>query len=216
MIIYDLSLPISPNMVVWPGQSKPKIEVKTDNDADGISLTKISLMSHHGTHVDAPKHYYKRGTTIDEIAPGKLVGPCKVIDLTGFFQAGGPAEIGRAHFEKHKVRRDDKILIKTGNYRLLKKDRFTSDYISLSRDAAKFLSERKVSLIGIDYLGIEKKGNPGHPVHKLLLKEGVIILEGLNLEKVKGGDYFLLCAPLKLAEADASPARVFLIDRSSI
>ncbi|MBI2029198.1 cyclase family protein [Candidatus Gottesmanbacteria bacterium] len=211
MKIYDLSVPIKQNMVVWPGQPKPKITVKTDGKADSASLTNFTLNSHNGTHVDAPKHFIKSGKTIDKVEAEKLVGNCKILDLTNFFKTGGPAEIGWAHFGGLKVKKGDRILIKTGNYKFLEGKKFTTDYISLSLDAAKNLVKKQISLIGIDYFGIEKKGNPGHPVHKMLLREGIIIVEGLNLKDVQKGEYTLVCAPLKLEGADASPARVFLI-----
>lgn len=211
MKIYDLSLPIKPNMVVWPGQAKPKITVKTISSADSSCSTNFTLNSHNGTHVDAPKHFIKGGKTIDKIEAEKLAGPCKILDLTNFFKTGGPAEIGWAHFGGIKVRKGDRILIKTGNFKYLEGKKFTTDYISLSLDAAKNLIKKQINLIGIDYLSIEKKGNPGHPVHKMLLKEGIVIVEGLNLKDVEKGEYILACAPLKLEGADASPARVFLI-----
>ena len=211
MKIYDLSIPIKSSMVVWPGQQKPKITVKTNSKADDVSITHFTLVSHNGTHVDAPKHFIKSGKTVDKLDNNKIVGGCKVLDLTNFFKTGGPAEIGWAHFGAIKVRKGDRILIKTGNYKFLEGKKFTKDYISLSADAAKNLAKRGISLIGIDYFGIEKNGNEGHPVHKHLLEAGIVIVEGLNLKDVPKGEYILACAPLKLEGADASPARVFLI-----
>lgn len=204
MKIYDLSVTIKSKMIVWPGQDKPGIKPKN-------GITKLALTSHTGTHVDAPKHFIKGGKSIDKIEPERLIGPCKVVDLTNFFKAGGPAEIGWAHFGSTKVRKGDRILLKTGNYQFLEAKKFTTSYISLSLDAAKNLVKRGVGLIGIDYFGIEKKGNEGHPVHKMLLKEGIVVVEGLNLKNVPSGEYTLVCAPLKIEGSDASPARVFLI-----
>lgn len=197
-------------MTVWPGQGKPSIKTKNSPDSDSV-FTKISLISHNGTHIDAPRHFFKSGRTIDKIEPEKLVGNCKVIDLTSFFNAGGPAEIGWAHFEQAKVRKGDKLLLKTGNFKFYETKKFSNKYISLSADAAKNLVKRQISLIGIDYYGLEKQNNVDHPVHKALLKEGIVIVEGLNLKNIPNGEYLLVCAPLKLEGADASPARVFLI-----
>lgn len=208
MKIFDLSLTISKNMLVWPKDPKPKITSKTDPETN-ITLSKVSLGSHSGTHVDAPRHYYKTGISVDKIELEKLVGPCKVIDLTNFFKTGGPAEIGWAHFGKYKVKKGDRLLIKTGSFNFLKEKKFRSDYISLSQDAAKHLALKKVSLVGIDYLGIEKKDSV--QVHKILLKEGIVIVEGLNLKEIKEGNYTLVCAPLKLEGVEGSPARVFLL-----
>lgn len=211
MKIYDLSLTIKANMVTWPDDVKPKITTKTYKARDNVTTSTIFLSSHNGTHVDAPKHFYKSGKTIDEIDPKKLVGKCKVIDLTRFFKAGGPAEIGWAHFGTYKIRKGDKLLIKTGSYKFLSEKKFNKSYISISNDAAKHMIKKQIDLIGIDYLGIEKKSNPGHPVHRTLLQGDIVILEGLDLKNIVEGEYTLVCAPLKLDGADGSPARVFLI-----
>lgn len=209
MKIYDISLPISAKMVIWPNSPKPKITLKAAS-SDKAATTKITMTSHVGTHVDAPRHFLKKGTTVDEIDPNKLVGSCKVIDLTNFFKTGGPAEIGWAHFGTFKIKKGDRLLLKTGNYKFLSAKKFTKDYISLSQDAAKNLIKRQIALIGTDYYGIEKKSNPGHPIHKLLLEAGIVVVEGLDMTDVPGGEYQMACAPLKLVGADASPARVFL------
>lgn len=208
MKIYDLSLTISNKMLVFPGDPKPKITLKS---AKGINFTKIALHSHHGTHVDAPKHLFKKGKSVDEIVPEQIVGPCKVLDLTNFFKAGGPAEVGWAHFGTIKIKKGDRVLVKTGNFNFLHSKKISKVYISISADAAKNLIKRQITLIGIDYINIEKRDNKELPVHKVLLEAGIVILEGLNLKDVPGGEYLLVCAPLKLEGADGSPARVFLI-----
>lgn len=198
-------------MLVFPGDPKPKIKTKTFAKADGMTLSQVTISTHTGTHVDVPKHFFKSGKTIDKIEAERLVGPCKVIDLTNFFKAGGPAEIGWAHFGRSGIKKNDRVLVKTGNYNFLFDKKISKKYISVSQDAAKNLIKRQISLIGIDYITIEKENKDNYPVHKLFLKEGIIILEGLNLKDVPAGEYTLVCAPLKLEGCDGSPARVFLI-----
>lgn len=211
MKIYDLSLNISSKMLVFPGDPKPKIKSKTFAKKDGLTLSKISLLSHTGTHLDAPKHFFKNGKSVDKIDIETIVGPCKVVDLTNFFKAGGPAEVGWAHFGRAGVRKGDRLLVKTGNFVFLHEKKINKKYISISQDATKNLCKRQISLIGFDYITIEREKNEGYPVHKMFLKEGIVILEGLDLKDVPAGEYLLVCAPLKLEGCDGSPARVYLI-----
>lgn len=211
MKIYDLSLTLSPRVLVFPGDPRPKVKTKVFAKKDGLTLSKISLGTHNGTHLDAPRHFFKNGKTVDKIEVERIVGPCKVIDLTNFFKAGGPAEIGWAHFGRSGVRKGDRLLVKTGNHKFLHEKKINRKYISISQDAAKNLCKRQISLIGFDYVTVEREKDSLYPVHKAFLKEGIVILEGLDFENVPAGEYTLVCAPLKLEGAEAAPARVFLI-----
>jgi len=80
----------------------------------------------------------------------------------------------------------------------------------LTLDAAMYLSENDIKLIGFDYLSLEKFGDSEHPVHRYLLGNQVIIVEGLNLSEVEEGEYEICCLPMKLTGLDAAPARVIL------
>jgi len=93
---------------------------------------------------------------------------------------------------------------------LLKQDKLNMDYVFVTGDAAGYLVEKKIKLIGVDYLSIEEYRKEGHPAHNTLLGAGVIIIEGLDLADVPAGDYELICLPLKIKDADGSPARVLL------
>jgi len=195
MKIIDISMPLHPAMVVWAGQEKFRREEIKSGDSV-ISLLKLS--SHTGTHIDAPKHFVRRGKGIDQIALEKFIGPCQVVAIE--------------KIRKVKIRKGDRILLKTKNSqrRLLQKKKFVKDYVSLALEDAKYLAKKKVNLLGIDYLGVEAKGNPGHPVHKTLLQAGIVIVEGLDLSKVKPGKYNLVALPLKIRAGDGAPARVVL------
>ena len=109
-----------------------------------------------------------------------------------------------------KLGKGSKVLFKTRNSALLKKKNFTADYVSLSLPAAKYLARKKIDLVGIDYLGIEAKAAPGHPVHKILLAAGIVNVEGLDLSKVAPGNYNLAVLPLKIIGSDGAPARAVL------
>lgn len=207
MKIYDVSIPIKNSMLVWPDKQDVNIERVKTFKKDGVRLTHFSFGSHTGTHIDAPNHFLENGIGVDEISLEKLVGICRVFDLTKI----KGLEIFPHHIEKEDIRKGDRIIFKTGNFSLLKKSTFPKNYVSLSEDAAKFLVDKGIYLVGTDFLGIEKKGNPNHPVHKMLLSNAVVIVEGLDLSEIKEGRYDLVCLPLRVIGADGSPARVLLV-----
>ena len=193
-------------MLVWRGDPQPTIEVVSTVEKDGCGFSQISLSSHTGTHVDAPSHFVKNGTGIDAIDLEKLIGPCRVLDLEGI----GHDEITSEDLSSFEIKKGERILFKTGNYKLLKLSQFPDSYISLSLEGAKFLVEKGICLVGTDFLGIEKEKNPGHPVHTTLLKAGIVNVEGLDLSEVPAGEYQLVCLPLRVS-VDGSPCRAVLI-----
>jgi len=208
MQIFDISLTIHSSMLVWRGDPPVSIKVEATVENDGYRQSSLSLTTHTGTHIDAPSHFVKGGVGIDKIDLGKLIGPCKVIDLTNLTRK----EILPEDF-KDPIKKGDRILLRTGNFKLLKESSFPDEYISLSKEAAEFLVSREINLVGVDFLGIEKEKNPGHPVHLTLLKAGIVNVEGLDLSEISEGEYEIVCLPLKILDGDGAPARVILIKR---
>lgn len=212
MKIYDVTLPIRNGMLVWPGDPGVSIEIKTTVKKDGVGQSRFSFGSHTGTHIDAPNHFLENATGIDSIDPVKLVGKCTVVDLTSI----NHSEILPDDIAHIPVTKGSRILFKTGNFQLLKKKTFPHSWVSLSLEAAKFLAKKKIYLVGIDFLGIEKRKSPGHPVHKALLSAGIVNVEGLDLSNVAAGIYTIVCLPLRVVDADGCPARVLLIEGGKI
>ena len=200
MKYYDISLPLKTGMVVWAGDTK---FFRKESRGTAI-VSRITMSSHTGTHIDAPKHFIFNASSVDQIPPQKLIGRAKVV------AAKSKKLIEPRDFAGVKINPGDKILFKTRNASLVSKKVFTADYVSLSLAAAKVLAQKKIDLVGIDYLGIEAKGSPGHPVHKTLLRAGIVIVEGLDLREVKPGHYNLVVLPLKLVGGDGSPVRAIL------
>ena len=194
-------------MLVWEGDGKVSIQTLATVEKDGVRLSKFSFGSHTGTHIDSPNHFLRDKEGVDKISLEKLLGRCFVIDLTKI----KGLEILPCHLDKVDIKKGDRIVFKTGNFLLLKKSTFPKEYVSLSEEAARFLVDKGVCLVGTDFLGIEKRGNPGHPVHKMLLSNGIVIVEGLDMGKIKEGEYDIICLPLRVVGADGSPARVLLI-----
>lgn len=207
MKIYDVTMPVKNGMLVWPGDPRVSIETKTTVEKHGVKLSWLSFSSHTGTHVDAPSHFLERGVDLDKVPLEKFIGSCQVVDLTSVRDR----EIAPSDLLSIRVKKGDRILFKTGNFRLLRKKTFPSSYISLSLEAANLLAQKKIHLVGTDFLGIEKRKNPGHPVHKTLLSAGIVIVEGLDLGSVPAGRYQLYCLPLNVVGVDGAPARVVLV-----
>jgi arylformamidase len=174
---------------------------------DVVNVTRIEMGAHTGTHMDAPFHFDAKGTGVDQLPLDVLIGPCRVFDLSR-----EPGHITRAGLEQCDLAGVTRALFKTRNSRHWANDHheFDRQFVAIAADAASYLVERQVKLVGVDYLSVEAFGSREFPVHNTLLGAGVVIIETLNLSGVAAGDYELIALPLKLKDADGAPARVVL------
>ena len=207
MTLYDISLPISEDLPVWPGD--PKIELKKVSqidDGEMANVTHISACVHIGTHVDAPDHFLGNGQTVENLPLDLLVGPVHVVELAPDLQISAE-DLQKAGIPKGTER----LLIKTANSRFWTEDlnEFREDFIALDADAASHLVDLGIKVVGVDYLSVAPFNDPA-PTHRILLEAGVLIIEGLNLSGIEPGQYTLLCLPLKIKGSDGAPARVLL------
>lgn len=204
--IHDITLPLYPGMVVYPGD--PPFVLKQQNsllNGDDFNLSSLSLGSHTGTHLDAHSHYCFGGSTVEEISLEDLMGSAKVIEVNA------ENAILPEHLANRGIRQGDRILFKTCNS-LLPRETFQTNFVHLSPETAEFLVQKKVRLVGIDYFSIDGYAADGAS-HKILLGGNVVILEGVDLKNVPEGDYVLLALPLKIRGCDGSPVRAVLIER---
>jgi len=205
MKIIDISLPVSNETLVHPSEDFLKIEPNRRFKKDGVRTSKIAIGSHTGTHIDAPRHFLEKGVGIDKIDLEKCMGPAQVVEI--------PKNVGIIEKEQLKGKiNTPRVLFKTKNSASLNKP-YTKDFASLGVSGAEYLIEKKVVLVGIDYVGIEASGSPGHPVHTKLLGNKVVIVEGLNLSKVSEGKYELRILPISFTNLEAAPARAVLIQK---
>ncbi|MHB8793630.1 MAG: cyclase family protein [Thermoleophilia bacterium] len=208
-MIIDISVPIYSGMPFYPGD--PGAEVlpsRLISEGAVANISELRLGSHVGTHIDAPKHFKDNGETVDNLALEVLVGPARVVDFTG---AG--SLISRENLEKAEIDGVKRLLLKTGNSALWSSKEFSKDYVSIAEDAAEYLVELGVGLVGIDYLSVERYKSDTFGVHHTLLGAGMVLLEGIDLGKVSAGEYELVCLPLKVRGGDGAPARAILIER---
>ncbi len=211
MPMYDISVAISPELLVYPGD--PPVEITpvsqlsgAPNPLGGLSanVSRLSISTHAGTHIDPPFHYLPNGARVDEIPLQALVGECDVIDI------GIEDEINIPVLQQFKFTAE-RVLFKTKNSHFWGRKEFARNYTYLTMAAAEYLAARKLKLVGIDYLSIEKFDSKTPQAHLALLKAGIVILEGLNLAEVPAGKYDLFCLPLKITGGDGAPARAILV-----
>ena len=206
-IIYDISVPVVDGGLVYPGN--PPIEIKPQQEvAKGGSsnVSSLSFGSHTGTHVDAPKHFFDSGATIDQVPLDVLMGPAMLICMNDDVMAVGETEL-----RTHELKGHTRVLIKTRNSGFIRDRDFVKDYTYLAPDGAEYLVSLGVRLVGIDYLSIEQFHSGHHKTHKTLLEKAVVIVEGLDLSAPPAGPYDLRVLPLRLAGLDGAPARAVLV-----
>ena len=171
---------------------------------DSWNLSELKFGSHCGTHIDAPYHFNENGITVDQIPLDALIGMVTVFDIKN------KEKIDVEDLKPLEIENCERVIFKTINSTYWKRAKFTKDFVYITKGAATYLAENNVKLIGIDYLSIDQFDNMHADAHHILLKKGVIIIEGLDLNKVKPGNYELIALPLKIKDGDGSPARVVL------
>lgn len=209
MKIYDITLTITPELPVWPGDVKVRLErVKKIEEGAADNLSIISMGVHTGTHMDAPYHFVADGKKIDELPMEMMIGPVQVVQI--------PDEIDLITADVLKTVKIDpnikRILFKTRNSHWWEKGeiKFQTGFVGINEDAAQVLVQVGMVLVGLDYLSVAPFGN-GKPTHDILLQAGMTLLEGVNLAKVSPGEYTIYSLPMKLGATEGAPARVILI-----
>lgn len=202
--IIDISLPLNENTIVYPGNAPIKIE-STKSSTGASYLSTVTIGTHTGTHIDAPRHVSESGMGVDEIDLARLLGVCRVLDFTKSVES-----ITREELEAKNIQAGERILAKTNNS-LRGYSSMYDDYIYLSAEGAAYLAEKQISLFGIDYLSIKKRGSSDNRPHTELLDKGIPIIEAVNLSAVEEGEYTLIALPLRFTGLDGSPIRALLL-----
>ena len=194
-------------MPVYEGDPGVKIDswsALANGHSSNVSL--LNFGAHTGTHVDAPAHFIAGARKIDAVSLDVLVGPARVIRAPDDM-----LEIDQAFLESCDLTTVKRVLFRTRNSGFWHEG-FRKDFTHLLPEAAQWLVDREIKLVGTDYLSIEKFHSGHHRTHLTLLSNDVVIVEGLNLSEVPPGDYELICMPLKIAggTGDGAPARAVL------
>jgi kynurenine formamidase len=220
MRIVDLTQPLSPTTVPWPGEPPLRFEEQANVPADGYYARRIDLHEHTGTHFDAPAHFVEGGATVDEIAAGRLVVPARVVDVSG--QASENPDYAvtaddiRAMERKHgDLAPGEALLALTGwDMHLADPARYVGDlrFPGFGADAAELAVERGLAGIGIDTLSVDRGCDETYPVHLAVLGGGLWQLEGLvGLDLIPVVGAMLIVGVPPLVGASGFPARVLAL-----
>jgi len=209
MKIIDLTLTVSDKIPTFPGSPQPNFIPWENIKEDGYNLEVLFLSSHTGTHMDAPHHFLEKGAKIHEISLKKLVSEAALIQC----RKNGGQSITKTDiqkFEKNhgKIENFSSVIFYTGWQKNLQKKYYFTKNPGLSVSAAKYLTSKKISLVGIDSPSIDLGKDPKFSVHQIFAKKGILIVENLaNLDKIKSPTFHLVVLPLKLKNATGSPVR---------
>ena len=205
MAFHDVSVPIRAGMPIYEGNPGVELE-RTSSIAAGdpANVSRLTLGVHTGTHVDAPLHFIEGAPGAEGIPLDTLFGPAVVVDATSV----SASALGAAELEALSIPPGaERVLFKTRNSELWARPDFTRDFIRLDGGGARFVVERGIRTVGIDYLSIGDR-----EAHRELLGAGVVPVEGLDLREIEPGTYTLVCFPLDVVGSDGGPARAVLID----
>ncbi len=203
--LLDVSVPLVAATPTYPGNPPFELQpVKRIAEGGSSNVSRIIMGTHTGTHVDAPRHFFDEAAGVDLVPLDLLMGRARVVEVT---RRGG---IGEEDLAAAGLREDLRILLKTSNSALWNTPGFHQDYTYLTEAGARYLVDQGVKVIGVDYLSVEQFKKAGAPAHHILLSQGVVVIEGLNLAEADPGMYELYCLPLRIAGADGAPARVVL------
>lgn len=200
----DISVCVDPDWTpLWPGSPAVTFDRRLSvENGDSVNATTLTCGVHTGTHVDAPAHYIRGGATVEGLELNTLVGCCEVVNLEG-------VDTVKAIHLEHRVKGcSSRVLLKTDNSERWSSC-FREDFTGVSVEAARWVAERDIRLLGIDYLSVQPFSG-SDDVHRILLEDEVVLLEGIDLSRVSAGKYELLCLPVKLAGVEAAPARALL------
>src|SRR5215471_1060251 len=207
MAIYDVTVPIRAGMPIYEGDPALTIEAWSAlAKGDSANVSFLHLGAHTGTHVDAPAHFIEGANKIDSLPLDVLIGPARVVRVPD-----DRMEIDPDFLKGCDLTNVTRVLFHTRNSSFWHEG-FRKDFTHVLPEAAELLVEQGIKLVGNDYLSVEKFHSGHHRTHLTLLRNAVLIVEGLNLSDVPDGDYELICLPIKIAggAGDGAPARVVL------
>jgi arylformamidase len=202
----DLSHTISTETPVYPGTEPPVFSTPCTIITHGFAEKKITLLSHTGTHLDAPSHIIPNGKSLDQFSTNKFMGKAAVVNLADT----DPTEIKYHDLLPYEslITKIDFLLLYTGWCEKWGNDEYFKEYPVLTTEAANWLTGFQLKGIGVDMISIDRTDTDTYPIHRIFLKKEIIIVENLtNLAKLLGFDFTFFCFPLKIQDADGSPVR---------
>jgi arylformamidase len=214
MEVIDLSHIICEAMPFFPGTEPPRISKAYTIAANGFAEKGLQLLSHTGTHVDAPCHLLAGAPTLDDLGPGHFYGPGWVLDVSHVH--GRRIDIADLLKEEKRIAAVDFVLFHSAWARFWGEGEYFGAYPVLSPDAANWLSGFKLKGVGVDMVSLDEVDSTSLVVHRTLLAKNMVLVENLTrLETLIGKEFDFSCLPLKIADADGSPVRAVAILEST-
>ncbi|MDN4594541.1 arylformamidase [Polycladomyces subterraneus] len=198
----DISQPLSNDIAVWPGDTPFSFALSWTMEHGSVNVGKLTMSTHTGTHVDAPFHFDDTGHKVMELDIEVFVGPARVIDVSPH------ASVGAEELAAYDLEGVKRLLLRTRS--ASDPTVFPATITYMRPDAADYLHEKGVRLLGVDVPSVDPLDSKELAAHHELLKCGIYILENVVLDQVRPGDYELIAVPLALQDADASPVRALL------
>ena len=207
-MIIDLTHTITPEMPMYPGSAAPSIKPTGSLTRDGFRETQLTIVSHTGTHMDAPSHMLPLGSTLEVLPASQFCGRAVVLDVSDL----PPRSVITAEFLRERealFRRAEFLLFCTGWEQRWGTPAYCDGGFPVpDREAARYLVSRGLKGVGTDALSVDALEDETYPVHRTLLGGGLVILESLCLKQAVGrGDMTLYALPLKFENADGAPVR---------
>lgn len=213
MQIIDLTHSIENGMPAYPGEESPTVEKKLSHDRDGVQVIRFTSLTHSGTHLDMPSHFFANTPTTDNANMEQFYGKGCVVDCSMF---GKNETIPAQHLIQYdnEIRNAEFVLIYTGYDRYWGSHAYFDQFPVLSIEAVEYLSDFQLKGIGFDVASIDPIDSNDYPNHNLVLRRNLIIIENLtNLQSLTGKKFELAAFPLKIKEGDGSPVRAVGIVR---
>ena len=206
MSFHDISLKLTGETLRWVTAPPFELEERRRmSKGDSNNSSALNMSVHSGTHIDAPFHFVADGNTIDQLPLERFIGPALV------YAVEAERYITKEHVAGIRLDGATRVLFKTKNSALLRKQEYDPDFVAISVEAAQSLVELGVELVGLDYLSVAH-ADEQVPVHRAFLDHGVVLLEGIDLSAVAPGRYELMCLPIPLGDSDGAPCRAVLRD----
>jgi len=207
-MIIDLTHTITPEMPMYPGSSAPAMTAAGSLTRTGYRETQITLSSHTGTHMDAPSHLLRDGSSLEVLPASQFCGRAIVLDVSHL----APDRVITADFLRQQngaVRSADFVLFYTGWEKRWGTDAYFEDAFPVpDEEAARYLVSCGLKGVGTDALSVDALQSGNLPAHRILLSGGLVVIESLCLKKVAGrSDLMFFALPLKYKNADGAPVR---------
>jgi kynurenine formamidase len=208
--IIDLTLEIDEYIQVFP--NSPKVNILQWSNFDNHKYVSEVLFSstHVGTHVDAPYHFQKYSNTVEKIPLNRLVinENIKVLKI----EKGDDEKIEIGDLRDYNIMKNDTILINTNWVLNRALDKYFNKNPGLSEEAAKYLADAEINLVGIDGPSIDPAIDHDFNSHRIFSANDIPIIENLiNLDRLLNKKFTFVALPLKLKNCSGSPVRALAI-----